>query len=172
MNRCFLAAFEMLRHQVSCPSQTDSSHRPSLMMITSNQGQFPTSATHHPSSFHQAELRQDDVVKLGLHGSKVPFISNCPLYSSIHPSLVEPPCKMQQSSSCPPTLHLHHLMQLKSCSVLTSACNATGTDTAAHSLSRAAISMAKYPEWLEKIWEEQQSIIATEGEEITPEVRM
>jgi hypothetical protein len=32
--------------------------------------------------------------------------------------------------------------------------------------------MAKYPEWLEKIWEEQQSIIAIEGEAITPEVRM
>jgi hypothetical protein len=32
--------------------------------------------------------------------------------------------------------------------------------------------MAKYPEWLEKIWEEQQSIIATEGEAITPEVQM
>jgi hypothetical protein len=31
--------------------------------------------------------------------------------------------------------------------------------------------MAKYPEWLEKIWEEQQSIIATEGKAITPEVR-
>jgi hypothetical protein len=32
--------------------------------------------------------------------------------------------------------------------------------------------MAKYPEWLDKMWEEQQSIIATEGEAITPEVRM
>jgi hypothetical protein len=32
--------------------------------------------------------------------------------------------------------------------------------------------MAKYPEWLEKMWEEQQSIIGTEGEAITPEVRL
>jgi hypothetical protein len=63
-------------------------------------------------------------------------------------------------------------MQLMTCHAVLTACNATGTDTTAHSLSRAAISMAKYPEWLEKIWEEQQSIIATEGEAITPEVRM
>jgi hypothetical protein len=48
---------------------------------------------------------------------------------------------------------------------------ATGMDTTAHALSRAAISMAKYPEWLEKIWEEQQSIIATEGTEINSQVQ-
>jgi hypothetical protein len=63
-------------------------------------------------------------------------------------------------------------MQPRACDVVLTAGDATGTDTTAHSLSRAAISMAKYPEWLEKIWEEQQSIIATEGEAITPEVRM
>jgi hypothetical protein len=37
---------------------------------------------------------------------------------------------------------------------------ATEMDTTAHALTQA-ISMAKYPEWLENIWEEQQSIITT-----------
>jgi cytochrome P450 len=63
-------------------------------------------------------------------------------------------------------------MHLKTSHMVLTACNATGTNTTGHSLSRGAISMAKHPEWLEKIWEEQQSIIATEGEDITPEVRM
>jgi hypothetical protein len=47
---------------------------------------------------------------------------------------------------------------------------AAGMETTAHSLSRAAISMAKYPEWLEKMWEEQQSIIATSGTDINSQV--
>jgi cytochrome P450 len=62
-------------------------------------------------------------------------------------------------------------MQPKTCHGLLNVYNATGTDTTAHSISQAAISMAKYPEWLEKMWEEQQSIIGTEGKAITPEVR-
>jgi hypothetical protein len=32
--------------------------------------------------------------------------------------------------------------------------------------------MAKHPEWLEKMWEEQQSLIAMAGEEITSEVHI
>jgi cytochrome P450 len=43
-------------------------------------------------------------------------------------------------------------------------------DTTAHALSQAAISMAKYPEWLEKMWEEQQSIIGTFGTDINSKV--
>jgi hypothetical protein len=48
---------------------------------------------------------------------------------------------------------------------------ATGMDTTAHALSQAAISMAKYPEWLDKMWEEQQSIIGTFGTDINSKVQ-
>jgi cytochrome P450 len=54
--------------------------------------------------------------------------------------------------------------------VITSSIIATGMETIGHAMSQAAIKMAKHPEWLDKIWEEQQSIIATVGTDITPQV--
>jgi cytochrome P450 len=46
-----------------------------------------------------------------------------------------------------------------------------GTDTTSYMLSQCAIWLAKYPEWLEVLWEEQQRIMAEFGDEITPKVR-
>lgn len=45
-----------------------------------------------------------------------------------------------------------------------------GTDPTAHMLTQTAVFLSKHPEWLEKLWEEQQDLINTYGEEVTPEV--